>query len=171
MTEIDIRTPATVPCASGVLRFEPGGIVTLVGAGGSECCVLVTELELSNFVEFWCGESWACFLGLKSGALWCAWPLTGKLAQVSRLDRLDLQDQYDPGGLHRVAFQELPGGDLLIIHEVGLARVSSNGNLCWQQVHDQLAAHFDKLGDDAVWFRGEYERFGFRLVDGRPVVS
>lgn len=171
MTGIDIRLTATVPCAGGILRFDPDGVVTLIDAEGSECSVVVTGLELSNFVEFWCGESWMCFLGMKSGALWCAWPLSGKIAQISRLDRLDLQDQYDPGGLHRVAFQELPGGDLLIVHEIGLARISPDGTLCWQQVHDQLAAHFERLGDDVVWFQGEYGRFGFRLVDGRPIVS
>ncbi len=107
MTQIDIRKPVTVSCAGGVLRFDPDGQVTLLGAG-SECSVAATGLELSNLVELWCGESWACFIGLESGELWCAWPSTEKIAHVSQ---------------------------------------------------------------EAVWFRGEYERFGFRLIDGCPVIS
>ena len=37
------------------------------------------------------------------------------------LDRLDLRGSHDPGGLHRIGFHELADGDLLIIHELGLA--------------------------------------------------
>lgn len=171
MTEVDIRATTSVPCAGGVLRFDPDSQVTLVSVGGSESRTVVTGLELSNFVEIWCGDDWACFLGLKGKTVWCAWPETGKLAQVSRLNRLDLQNYYDPGGLHRVEFHELTSGDLLIVYELGLARVRPDGTLCWQQVHDQLTAHLEGFDDDFVRFRGEYERFCFNLVDGRPVIQ
>ncbi len=168
MTEIDIRESATVSCAGGRLRFDPDGHVTLFGVGGFPYSVAVIDLKLSNFVELWCSNNWACFLGLKSRVPWGVWPAIGKLSQVAQLDRLDLQEHYDPGGLHRVEFHELPGGDLLVVHEVGLARINPSGILCWQQVHDQLAAQFDRCDGDVVWFHGEYERFGFSLVNGRP---
>ncbi len=108
--------------------------------------------------------------GRKSKALWGVWPAIGKLSEVARLSRLDLSGHYDPGGLHRVDFQELHGGDLLVVYEMGLARIDPNGSLCWQQVHDQLTARLDRLDGEVAWFHGEYEQFGFHLVDGRPIV-
>jgi hypothetical protein len=85
------------------------------------------------------------------------------------LDRLDLRGKYDPGGLHRIEFQPLPDGDLLILHEVGLARVTPEGELLWQSVHDQLSARLEHLDQAAIWLQGEGEPFGFRLDDETPL--
>lgn len=86
------------------------------------------------------------------------------------LDRLDLRGHYDPGGPHSVEFRELPDGDLLIVHELGLARVGPDGNARWQQIHDDLTARLHRLDEGIAWFRCESGRFGFWLSDGSPVV-
>jgi hypothetical protein len=87
------------------------------------------------------------------------------------LDRLDLWGKYDPGGLHRIEFQPLPDGDLVILHEVGLARVAPEGELLWQSVHDQLSARLKHLDQAAIWLQDEGEPFGFRLDDGNPIAG
>lgn len=79
------------------------------------------DLALSNLVELWCGDGRAYLVGLKGRAVWYAVPSEGRLGEVLELDRLDLWGGYDPGGLHRVEFHELPDGDLLIVHEFGLS--------------------------------------------------
>lgn len=170
MTAVEITVPATVACAGGQLRFEEDGRVALIGPEGRETSVSVPEHKLSNFIELWCGPGWACFVGSKSRSLWCVWPASGTLACVGELERLDLRGRYDPGGLHRVEFHELPGGDLLVVYEFGLARLTAAGRLCWQQVHEQLTAHLDGVEAGVAWFQGEDERFGFRVDNGHRVV-
>ena len=58
-------------------------------------------------------------------------PKKGRLEKIAELDRLDLRGKYDPGGLHRIEFQPLPDGDLVILHEVAspesLRRANSFG--------------------------------------------
>lgn len=171
MTTIDFQSPICVACAGATLKFEPGGRVELASPGAPPLSATATGLELSNFVELWCGDDRAYFIGLKSKALWYVRPSRGQFTRVMEVDRLDLAGGYDPGGLHLVKFIGLPGGDLLVVHELGAARVSPEGSAKWQQGHDQLSAHYDAVDDNAVWFQGEYERFGFDLGDGHPVLA
>lgn len=170
MTSLEVRTPTTVPCAGGALTFEPDGNVAMSGQGGaSQRSALVPDLALSNYVELWCGDDYAYFVGLEGRAAWFARPALGELTEVLKLDRLDLSGHYDPGGLRGVQFRELPDGDVLIVYELGIARVRPDGNVRWHHSHDDLTAHIDRIADGIVWWRGESQEFGYALTDGRPV--
>jgi hypothetical protein len=171
VTSIDIRDPVSIPCGTRVLALEPGGRITVSGAGGAEQTVVAPDLALSNQVELWCRSGRAYLVGLKAKAVWFTIPSQGVLTEVLQLDRLDLRGHYDPGGLHRVGFRELQDGDLLIVHELGLARVGPDGSVQWQQVHDDLTARLDRLDEGIAWFFGESGLFGFRLSDGGPVAT
>lgn len=170
MTTVDIREPVTVPCGDGVLVLEPDGRLTAAGSG-TEQTVVVPDLALSNLVEVWCGDGHAYLVGLKGRAVWFAVPSEGRLAEVLELDRLDLRGGYDPGGLHRVEFHELPDGDLLIVHELGLARLGRDGRAPWQAAHDDITARLDRVTDGVAWLLSESGPLGFRLADGRAVVA
>jgi hypothetical protein len=131
--------------------------------------VTVPDLGLSNLVEVYCGDGYAYLAGLKGRTVWFARPADRQLAEVLKLDRLDLQGGYDPGGLHYIEYRELPSGDLLLSYEFGLARLTPDGTVRWHKVHDQLPARFEYIADGVVWLSGEYGRLGFRLDDGRSV--
>lgn len=171
MTSIDIRDPVSIPCGTGVLALEPGGRITVSSADGAKQTAMSPDLALSNQVELWCRGGHAYLVGLKAKAVWFTIPSRGVLTAVLQLDRLDLRGHYDPGGLHRVEFRELQDGDLLIVHEFGLARVGPDGSVRWQQVHDDLTARLNRLDGGIAWFFGEPGVFGFRLSDGSPVVT
>jgi hypothetical protein len=171
VTTLDVQKPLSVECARGAIHFDPGGWVTVSSPGMPESRKKFPDLLLSNFVEFWCGDDWACFVGEKGKTVWFARPSTSTLAEIMELDRLDFEGGYDPGGLHSVEFHGLADGDLLIVYELGLARVGSDGTARWQKVHDQISAHLDHLGNGIAWFRGEYENFGFDLADGHWVLA
>jgi len=126
---------------------------------------------LSYLVELWSGDACAYLVGLEGRAVWFAVPSEGRLAQVLELDRLDLRGGYDPGGLHRVEFHVLPDGDLLIVHEFGLARLGRDGCACWQAAHGDITARFDRTADGAAWLLSESGPLGFRLADGHAVVA
>jgi hypothetical protein len=132
---------------------------------------MVPDLALSNLVELWCRGGHAYLVGLKGKPVWFTIPSEGVLTEVLELDRLDLRGHYDPGGLHRVEFRELDDGDLLIVHELGLARLGPNGCARWQKAHDDMTARFHRLDGGIAWFRGESGLFGFRLSDGQPIVT
>jgi hypothetical protein len=166
-----IESSVSVDCAGGTVQFAPDGRVRLSSPGGLQAAVTVGDLAASNFVELWCGDGWGCFVGQKGKSVWYANPSAGELRRVLELARLDLSEGYDPGGLHRVEFVELATGSILIVHELGLALLGSDGHARWQQMHDQISAHFDRIDSAAVWFRGEHEPFGFDLADGRPVIT
>lgn len=171
MTEVDIRSAVSVECGSGALTLEPDGRVTVSSPGGAERTALVPDLALSNWVDLWCGEDHAYFIGLEGREVWFAMPSAGLLAKVMELERLDLRGSYDPGGLHRIEFHELAGGDLLIVHEFGLARVGPDGSARWQAVHDDLTARLDRIADGVAWLLSESGPLGFNLADGRAVVD
>lgn len=171
MTTVDIRERVSVPCGEGRLAFEPDGRLIAVDPSGAEYTVSVPDLAFSNLVEVWCRNGHAYVIGLASKAVWFAIPAKGQLTEVLELGRLDLRGRYDPGGLHRIEFHDLTDGDLLIIHELGLARLGPDGNARWQRAHDDMTAHLDDLTESTVWFRGESGLFGFALADGRTVVA
>lgn len=171
MTRIDIQEPVSAECAGGSIHFGPSGEVTVSAHSVPESKKKAPDLLLSNFVELWCSDDWACFVGERGKTVWFARPSMGVLTKATELDRLDLEDGYDPGGLHNIEFLQLPGGDLLIVYELGLVRIGSDGICRWQQVHDQLSAHINRVVDGIAWFQGEYEDFGFDLGDGHPVLA
>lgn len=167
MTTVDIRTHISVPCEGGVLTFEPDGRLTAAGSSGVEHTVVAPDLALSDQVEVWCGGGRAYVVGLAGKAVWFAIPSKAVLTEVLELDRLDLRRSYDPGGLHHVDFHELADGDLLIIHELGLARLGRDGSVRWHRGHNDLTAQFDRIADSTAWFQSESGHFGFMLSDGR----
>ncbi|MGF7239442.1 MAG: hypothetical protein ACQSGP_31470, partial [Frankia sp.] len=75
-----------------------------------------------------------------------------------------------PGGLERLDFVELPDGDVLLVHELGAARVAPSRGLVWQVTFDHLGVLFDRIDREFAWFEDEYSRYGFRLDDGAAVV-
>jgi hypothetical protein len=95
-------------------------------------------------------------------------PRLGEVIVLGPIERLDLGGSYDPGGLERVEFLELDDGDLLVIHEIGLLRISSNGTLRWQETHDDLGARPAGIDGEVIWLETETERFGFELRTGKP---
>jgi hypothetical protein len=148
-----------------MLVLEPDGQLTAVGPR-AERTVVVPDLALSNLVELWCGDGRAYLIGLKGRAVWYAVPSEGRLTKILELDRLDLQGSYDPGGLHRVEFHELPDGDLLIVYEFGLARLGRDGSVGWQAAHHDITARLDRIADGIAWLLSESGPLGFRLTDG-----
>jgi hypothetical protein len=171
VTTVDIRTPVSVPYGGGILTFEPDGRLTAAGPSGAEYTVVVPDFALSNLVELWCADGHVYVVGLAGRAVWFAVPSKGLLAEVLELDRLDLRGSYDPAGLHRIEFHKLADGDLLLIYELGLARLGHDGNARWQRVHDDMTAHFDRIAGGAAWLRGESGPFGFMLASGSPIVA
>jgi hypothetical protein len=167
--EIDIRSAVPVECGRGALTLKPDGRVTMSDLGGIERTALVPDLALSNWVNLWRGDDHMYFIGEKGRELWFAMPAAGLLAKVMELDRLDLRDRYDPGGLHRIEFRELADGDLLIVHECGLARTGPDGSARWQAVHDDITARLERIADGVAWLLGESGPAGFTLDDGRAV--
>lgn len=171
MTEVDIRSAVSVECRHGALTLEPDGRVTMSGPGGTERTALVPDIALSNWVDLWCGDDRMYFVGQQGRELWFVMPSAGLLAKVMELERMDLRGRYDPGGLHRVEFRELADGDLLIVHECGLARVGADGNARWQAVHDDITARLDHVADGVAWLLTESGPAGFELAGGRAVVD
>ena len=165
MTVVEIQPPTTVPCGAGILTFAEDGRVTVEGPDAS-ATIAIPEIRQGGYVYLWCGKDWACFLVEDGPTVWCAWPQQGRLEKVGDLNRLDLRGKYDPGGLHHVDFQTLPNGDLLILHELGLARLTPQGKLVWQRTHNQFPGSLKRLEANAAWLQGEEELFGFRLDDG-----
>jgi hypothetical protein len=166
MASVDFSTGAHVDAAGGEIIVDPPATLRVVGPGGHSTVVL-DGLGRSNYVEVWCSEHWCLLMGARDRNLVLVRPHEGTAEVLGQLDRLDLDDVYDPGGLERVAFHELSDGDVLVEHEVGLARVSPDRGLVWQRVHDDLTARVSQITDEAVWLHGESDRFGYNLVDGR----
>lgn len=169
MTTIELFGKATtISCAGGTLTFDPDGSVT-VSSGDGVRTVHLPGLVPSGFVEVWCGAGVAFFVGEKDSSVWYVRPAEWRITKATDVDRLDFAGAYDPGGLHRVEFRELEGGDVLLGYELGLARLSADGTCRWHRSHDELAARVERLSDGEVWLKGEYGPFGFDLGTGRPL--
>ena len=170
MTALNTRDSAVIQCAGGELRFDGEDRVSLTGIHGHRRTVVSPELALSLWVELWCGDTFIYFVGEKGRSVWYADVTVPVLRKTTELERLDFGGGYDPGGLHRVEFNKLGDDDLLLLYELGLARLTASGETLWQRVHDQLPARLDRVADGVIWLLGEYEPFGFAVSDGRPVV-
>jgi hypothetical protein len=149
------------------LVFDPAGTVTFRGEGLASAMVPMPELRTETHVEIYIGRNHAYFAGLEAETVWFVRTLVGDIVEALRLDRLDLRDHYDPGGLRYVSFHELPGGDVVIVYELGLARLDANGRVCWHRVHDQLTLQLARITASVAWFRDEDGDIAFGLDDGR----
>lgn len=165
---IELGRAPTDLSSDGSVRLEPPCTV-VVRAGDSSVALLEAgDLCDSGEIEVLEGDGIICLVGSEGSGVVVAEPDRGRVAVVGTLDRLDLSDGYDPGGLHRVVIHELPGSaDVLIEYELGIARVDVAGRkLAWQQVHGDLTKRVTRLSTDHVWLEGENTRFGHRLSDG-----
>ena len=128
------------------------------------------DLEASSTVSSWCRPTWCCLIGEKGHNLAIVRPADERLI-IEWVDRLDLGNGYDPGGVHRLDLREIPTrDDILIIHEVGLARVSAQ-RIVWQWRHSDATARFERFAGNAVFLASEEGRLAFDLEDVMPVVG
>jgi hypothetical protein len=163
----EISKQVKVRCGRSAVRIVPPATVLLEDNEAVE--VEVPDLAGSNFLEVWEGQGWCCLIGLKGKTAIVIHCDQAQLRTVGPIERLDLGSSYDPGGFERIDFVDLPGGDVLIVHEIGVARVGSDGSLKWQRTHDDLTARHRGLHKDVIRFEGEHDRFGFNVGTGDPV--
>ena len=126
----------------------------------------VPGLARSDYVEMWCDDDWGCLVGDRAAEIVGVWSRAERLEVIGTIDRLIL-DGYDPGGLNRVDFVELSDGGLLVVSEIAVALVTSDGALRWQHVHDRLTARLRAVVRGIAWFDDEDRTFGLRIADGR----
>lgn len=157
--------------AGGEIGLSAPGTIAVSGPEGSGSLTL-PGLARSDSLEIWCGERWCLLVGLQHPTVVAARPTDGEIVVLGDVERLDLGDGYDPGGLERVEFHELPGGDVLVVTELGVARVSSPPIpvMVWQRTHDDLTARVDRVDKASVWFDADGDHFGFDLDDGTDIL-
>lgn len=128
------------------------------------------DLEASSTVFSWCRPTWCCLIGEKGHNLVIVHPADERLT-IEFVDRLDLGGGYDPGAIHRLDFREIPDrDDILIVHEVGLARVSDQ-RIVWQWRHSDATARFESFAGNAVLLATEEGRLAFDLENGMPAAD
>lgn len=152
----------------GAVRLRPPCTVE-VGHGDSRVQCEFPGLGRSNWVEAWVGKDWLCLVGLEGPEVVVVRSSPAPTVAVAgELDRLDLSESYDPGGLHRVSFYPLQDPDsLLIEYEFGVARLDASAcRLVWHRVHGDLTCRIERVDQEFAWLAGEYDRFGYRLSDG-----
>jgi hypothetical protein len=159
-----LDAPTEVRCGDRAVRVEPDGDVSFADRHGRRVNV---DLSSSTHVALWSAPGWCCLVGIRGRDVVVIRPSEDDLHIAGQLDRLDLRGGYDPGGLHRIEMREVNGGDVLVVHEVGVARVSSAGIL-WQRRHEDITARVTDVVDGVVWLAGELERFGYDLEYGDP---
>lgn len=168
---VEVDRPASIQCGTTQITFDPTGRVTLSTDASDPVSQEMRELVDNLYVIAWCDRDRVLFIGLEAKPLWIATPSTGELHVIANLDRLDLTDGYDPGGMHKITFQPLTDGDTLIIWEIGLARITGKGVLAWQKPFDETFAQLHRLSENDVWLVGENQPFGYRLSDGAAILS
>jgi hypothetical protein len=166
---VDVCASPVLEIAGGVIEFQDSGVVAVSGAT-QKASIAAPRLGADCDVAVWTDGLWVVLIGLEDVALYCAEPRIGWIRAAGELERLDLRDRYDPGGLHRVDFDPLPGGDLIVTHEFGAARITRPCGIVWQRAHRDLTAWHLGATQDAVWFRSEDGFFGLRIADGQPTV-
>lgn len=171
ITSLDLSGAALLDVGLGVLEFSPPETVTITSSDGARSSVVVPGLQEGGWLEVWCGEDWCCFVGLQSSSLLVAQPGGGRVVVAVELDRLEMGDHYDPGGLGFVEFHPIFGADVLVVYEHGVARIGRDG-LVWHRVHFDLSARVVEVTAEVVWFCAEADdRFGFRLSDGADLFT
>ena len=162
---IDLRSPTNLEFDGAELRVESGS-VTLVAKSG-ELTLDVPALVGSEFAAFWSNGPRLVLVGLNAREAVLAESEPPNLTKIGPLERLDLSDAYDPGGLEWVSFLEIPPSHLLIILALAAAMIDlEKRSLVWQRVHDDIEAAFVAIRDNASWFDGRDGAFGLDLDDG-----
>src|SRR5262249_54677341 len=145
-----VMRAARVELAGGQIEFRTEvGRIALV-TDGTPASVAAPLLPTDGTIEAWANESWCCLVGSRSPDVIVAIPGESRIVNVGQLNRLDLEDAYDPSGLHRVDFRPLETGDLLVVYEFGVARISPDAGIVWQRVHRDLTARLESTDDDRV---------------------
>lgn len=164
---IDIDRTPHVHLAGAEVDFVTAERQIVLTYRGTQMTVEAPRLLEDRIVEAWTNDEWFCLVGSRAPEIVVGVPSQGHIDVVGELERLDLGDAYDPGGLHRVQFEPLEGGDLLVVHEFGAARVSPTRRLVWQQAHRDLTAQVERVRRDRVELTAEGGSFAYHLADGR----
>ena len=130
----------------------------------------VPGLERSDSVEVWCGAGWCLLVGLQHPTVVAARPAEGAVVALGEIERHDLGDGSDPGGLERVEFHDLPGGDVLVVTELSVARMSPAPAIVWVRTHDDLTARVERIDEGGVCFDAGGDHFGYDLDDGIDIL-
>jgi hypothetical protein len=169
IASLELPDRARVEAGGGEIVLSAPDTITVSGPEGSGSLTL-PGLAQSDSLEVWCGEGWCLLVGLQHPTVVAARPTDGEITVLGDVERLDLDGGYDPGGLERVEFHELPGGDLLVVTELSVARVSPAPAIVWQRTHDDLTARVERIDQASVWFDADGDRFGFDLDDGTDIL-
>lgn len=169
MSTIDILRTPRVELAGGQIEFltDVGQIALVTDA--TRASVDASRLLSDRMVAAWSNENWCCLVGFRASEVIVAVPSEGRIENAGQLDRLDLEDAYDPGGLHRVEFKPLEQDDVLLIHEFGAARISPTAGIVWQRTHRDLTARLERIDEDRAVLHAESGSFAYDLRDGRDV--
>ena len=171
IASLELPDRPRVEAGGGEIVLSAPDTIAVSGPEGSGSLTL-PGLERSDSLEVWCGEGWCLLVGLQHPTVVAARPTDGEIAVLGEVERLDLGGGYDPGGLERVEFHELPGGDVLVVTELSVARVSSPPipAIVWHRTHDDLTARIERIDEGGVWFDADGDRFGFDLDDGTDIL-
>jgi hypothetical protein len=164
--ELDLRSPAVIAVDGGGVSAHDGEIA-LATPSGEWIRERVLDLKRSDRAVYWTDGERLVIVGLLARDIVLAHPGARVLAVIGQLDRLDLSDTYDPGGLRHVRFVNVSPGRVAIVYEVGIAVADIDARLVvWQRSHDDVQALFAGISDAVAWFETEHGRFGFRIDDG-----
>jgi hypothetical protein len=160
---LDLQEHNCIEALGRTLRFAGGGVSA--ERGGERW--YADGFAGDGSVEIWIGDAWCCFAGLDDPSVFAWRPQEHELRPVGKLARLDFEAGYDPGGMHRVEFAELPGGDLLIGFECGAARLERYGDLAWMVTRPGLALFLQAVEAEVARFRTQLdEDVVIGLADG-----
>lgn len=163
---LDLRRPSSVVIGGGELSAH-NSEVALATPSGESIREQIPGLERSDYAVYWTDGESLVLVGLRGRDVILADPRAGLLAVVGQLDRLDLSDTYDPGGLERIRLVGLARKRVAILYEVGVAVLDLDSrSLLWQRTHGDIQATFQGVDEDVLWFEAENGRFGLRLQHG-----
>lgn len=164
--ELDLRQPTEIAVDGGGVSAHDGQ-VALATPSGESIREELAGLRRSDYAVYWTDGQRLVLVGLRARDVVLADPSAELLAVVGELERLDLSDTYDPGGLESVRIVDVTSSRLAIIYEVGLALLDLDSrSLVWQRTHDDVQSSFQGIRDGALWFEAEHGTFGFRVEDG-----
>lgn len=164
--ELDLRQRSKVAVDGGELSAHDSE-VALATPSGESIRERLPDLGRSDYAAYWTDGQRLVLVGLRARDVLLADPRAQLLVVVGQLERLDLSDTYDPGGLESIRLVDLAPNRLAIVYEVGLAVLDlESRSLIWQRTHDDVQAHLQEINDGVLWFEAEHGRFGFRVEDG-----